>query len=291
MEQVSHDEPVGNTKSTDSDTPKHAGNQYYRWQFTLRAYYHEPNDPINVDHKTTPEELAEALRFFCKEFYFQLEEGEDGYIHYQGCFSLIIKHRLSEVKNICGWNYIHLEPAWNWHALKKYCSKFATRIDGPWNHDTNWVRTIEVYHFTQWMWDIYDIIIKPCEDYRTIYWFWEPIGNCGKSSFAKWLTVMLGATYLDGGSGKDIAFSLPNNPKIIVFDFPRSMEDRVPYGAIERCKNGMVFSPKYESRVKLFNSPHIICFANFPPDESDMSADRWHIINLNIYKTLYINES
>ncbi len=30
-----------------------------------------------------------------------------------------------------------------------------------------------------------------------------------------------------------------------------------------------------------YNSPHVIVFANRPPDLSDMSADRWRVYNMN----------
>ena len=43
----------------------------------------------------------------------------------------------------------------------------------------------------------------------------------------------------------------------------------------------MICNTKYETGVKIFNSPHIICFANFPPDNLEqLSADRWIITNL-----------
>lgn len=279
---MSHDEPEGNTKTSDSETQKHAASQCYKWQFTLKAYFHDPNDPVGVDGMTSPELVYETLRHFCKEFYYQLEEGVDGYIHYQGCFSLSVKHRLNEVKNMLGWNYIHLERAWNWHALKNYSTKNSTRVDGPWSHESNFIDTIDMDEFEEFMKEIYCIISLPCKDYRTIYWFWEPNGRVGKTSFCKWCVVHLGVTYLCSGSAKDIAYALPDHPKTIIFDFPRSMEERVPYGAIEKCKDGMVFSPKYESKTKVFNTPHIVCFANFLPDVDEMSKDRWVIKYINL---------
>jgi len=64
---------------------------------------------------------------------------------------------------------------------------------------------------------------------------------------------------------------------IILWDLPRTMEDYVSYSAIEELKNGIFHSGKYESKMVLFNSPHVIIFANFPPRESALSADRWKI--------------
>lgn len=71
-------------------------------------------------------------------------------------------------------------------------------------------------------------------------------------------------------------------PKIIVFDIERSRENFVSYGGIEEVKNGLFFSPKYEGGMCIYNSPHIFVFANFPPDETQLSEDRWNIINISI---------
>lgn len=273
---VIHAEPGGNTSTPGKITPKHAESQCWRWGFTLKATFGDPNDPSIWD----PKIIFDNIMPFCKELYYQLEEGEDGkegdqgYLHYQGCFSLHQKHRMSETKNIIGWNCVHLEKPENWYALKNYCRKEATRVDGPWSHETNWIDTIDIDDFEEWMKEVYCGLHQPVHP-RHIYWYWEPDGNVGKSDFVKWCVVHLGATFVDGGSGKDIAHSLPDHPKIILFDFPREMEERIPYGAIERCKNGNVFSPKYESRAKTYNRPHIVCFANFPPEESVMSKDKF----------------
>ena len=36
----------------------------------------------------------------------------------------------------------------------------------------------------------------------------------------------------------------------------------------------------YESKMKVFDPPHVICFANFEPKREAMSADRWAIVDL-----------
>lgn len=265
---VSQDDPAGNTKSAGSC------GQLYRWQFTLRAYngLPEKHDPID------PESLAILLNQWCKEYYYQLEIGEGGYEHYQGCLSLIVKHRLSEVKNILGYQSVHLEPIRNWNASIRYCSKEDTRVKGPWSHKSIWIQTITQLNW--WQSELETILLqKP--DYRTIYWIWDSVGNIGKSSFCKYAAVKLQACVLNNGTFSDLAFAIPNAPKIIIWDLPRTIEGRVNYSAIEACKNGLIFSGKYESKTKVFNPPHIVVFANFSPDRSAMSADRWEIICLD----------
>lgn len=281
METMSHDEPGGNTK-----TPgKPCGNQCFRWQFTLKGTRSEPNAPdilVTID----PKEIFDNLLPFCKEFYYQLEEGEDGYLHYQGCLSLIVKHRLSEVKNILGWNNVHLEQAMDWHALKKYSTKKDTRMRGPWSHESKWIWTMDMDDFEEWQKEIYCMISKPNDDWRHIYWYWEPTGDVGKTNFVKWCIVHLGANYVSGGSSKNIFHSLPEFPEIILCHFPKSFQYQIPWGALEECKDGLIFSGKYESKPKVFNRPHVIVFANFPPHNPDgcnMSVDKFVVRDIRDY--------
>lgn len=72
----------------------------------------------------------------------------------------------------------------------------------------------------------------------------------------------------------------PAKRKLIVVDCPRSQQDYINYGAIEQIKNGLIFSGKYEGTQLVFNSPHVIVFANEPPDYSKMSMDRWNVVQI-----------
>uniref|UniRef100_UPI004049B2EE hypothetical protein n=7 Tax=Pseudomonadati TaxID=3379134 RepID=UPI004049B2EE len=65
------------------------------------------------------------------------------------------------------------------------------------------------------------------------------------------------------------------------FDIPRSQLDYLSYTGIEEVKNGCFFSSKYESEMVLYNSPHIIVFANEEPTYHKLSSDRWNVVDLN----------
>lgn len=260
-------EPVGNTKTTGNKTRKPQDIQCYRWQFTLK-FNGEPEEP---------KILFDTLKEFCKEFYFQLEKGNSGYEHFQGCLSLKNKERLSTVKNIIR-NDAHIESAKDWHALKKYSTKKDSRVSGPWDHNSVWIDLIKDEELYEWQKKIIEKI-KEKPDNRTINWIWEPTGKFGKTQFQKYLIVKFGASLIGGGK-KDIAYSLPDDPKIVVMNLERDLEERVNYGAIEAVKDGLIFSGKYESKVKIFNSPHVLIFANFEPDIERMSKDRWSIVRL-----------
>ena len=63
-------------------------------------------------------------------------------------------------------------------------------------------------------------------------------------------------------------------------DFTRDVEEYVSYQAIEAIKNGIFYNTKYESKMITYNSPHVIIFANFFPDITKLSSDRWVIREL-----------
>ena len=57
--------------------------------------------------------------------------------------------------------------------------------------------------------------------------------------------------------------------------------ERAPGVSIEEIKNGCFASSKYESKMVIMNSPHILCFANELPDTQKLSRDRWNLHDLN----------
>lgn len=115
-------------------------------------------------------------------------------------------------------------------------------------------------------------------DPRQVIWRWELTGNVGKSFFAS--NYSPERTFLvTGGKHADIIYGYQFEP-VVIFDWPRSQLDTFPYGLVEQFKNGYFYSGKYESESKRFPTPHVVVFANFPPDQSKMSGDRWDIWEL-----------
>ncbi len=115
---------------------------------------------------------------------------------------------------------------------------------------------------------------------RQVLWYWDPTGNTGKTTMARYFVRNHKAFYTNGGKHADIACAY-NEEKIVVFDFTRDQEERVPYSIIEAIKNGMLFSGKYNSCCKYFEIPHVVCFANFEPDKEKLSVDRWDVHRIN----------
>jgi hypothetical protein len=121
---------------------------------------------------------------------------------------------------------------------------------------------------------------------RKIYWFWEADGNWGKSMTSTYMIDQMDAFEVSG-KGSDVLCGISSMihdndecPPIIIYDIPRSIGDYVSYQSIEKIKDGKFFSGKYESGMVRFNKPHVICFANQPPDLTKLSADRWIVENL-----------
>ncbi|AWV57063.1 replication-associated protein [Yerba mate-associated circular DNA virus 1] len=132
-----------------------------------------------------------------------------------------------------------------------------------------------------WQRDLIDELHGAVTD-RKIIWFDDPIGGAGKSSFARHCAFN-GAFYSRGGKTADVAYSfrqhISSHPEttISIFDFSRSGKEFVNYDIIEQIKDGLVVSSKYDSRTVIHVQQHLVVFANWPPDTTKLSADRWDI--------------
>lgn len=126
---------------------------------------------------------------------------------------------------------------------------------------------------------------------RHVMWLWESQGGRGKSFMARYLLATTSTLVLEAGKKYDLAHIIASThpfPRTIVFDLARTTApeegashrlDSV-YSMMESLKNGYMISTKYNSTTLSFDVPHVCVFANFPPDESKMSADRWKITEI-----------
>lgn len=207
-----------------------------------------------------------------------------------------------EYKNPVYWSSVqktflgaHIERAKKVEALKKYCEKEDTRKPG-----TKPMKTVrkpledplEGKELYDWELEILEMIKQKPHD-RKIYWYYSKHGMAGKTMFAKNVCIRYrdAAIVLSGGA-KDIKCGVAKHFErwdldIAMFIFTRSVEDYVSYEALEAVKDGLFYSPKYESSMVIMNTPHVIVFANFHPtlENKDgkltLSPDRWVIKNIN----------
>lgn len=224
-------------------------------------------------------DLYGLYQFFtdnCKRFVFQLEEAPTtGYKHYQCCFSLKERKRFAGVKDLFGTINPHIDRVQDPIKCWSYCQKVESRVDGPWTQSNAPVDLI--INLRTWQKELESDIKKKADD-RTIIWYYDKEGGSGKTKMAKYLAVRYEALVLTNCKGADAFFAWnPVKHKIVVFNLTRSNEGHINYSAMESLKDGLVFSGKYESGTKVGNSPHVIVFANFEPEQGKFSDDRLEV--------------
>ena len=195
--------------------------------------------------------------------------------HLQGFFALKKRMRLTELNLPMK---PHIEPCKGDESSNiKYCSKDGDYI--KYGFPTP-IKTIEL---RLWQQNILHITNQEPSD-RKIYWFYENIGNFGKSAFCKYMVVNHNALFCCSGKYADLINLVFNSnmdkSRTVIFDIPRNHKNSISYSALESIKNGLVCNTKYETGTKVFNSPHIIVFSNYPPESGMLSNDRLIITEL-----------
>lgn len=265
---------IGNTKlSSRVDKVEEKKKQPYKSKNKCFTWNNFPKEGIEVLKKRFTELQA--------KFIFGEEVGESGTPHLQGYIELPIKMRWTEFKLP---KEIHWE---NSRANKvdnvRYCSKDGKvhtnmRIDKP-------LKIIDDEKLYVWEKEIISIIDKEPDD-RTIHWYWEEKGCAGKTHFCKYLVNKYEALVVSGKS-TDAFFGVVSYkekqgcfPGVLIIDVPRTDMMDFNYACVEKIKDGLFFSGKYESQQVIFNSPHVFVFANKAPYECALSKDRWHIVHI-----------
>lgn len=110
---------------------------------------------------------------------------------------------------------------------------------------------------------------------RKVHWISDTAGNSGKSHFAG---CCENAYVITGGRWADIYYAYQFQ-SVVIFDWSRDAET-FPYGVLESFKNGYFLSTKYRVCTVRFAVPHVVVLANFQPDRSKLSQDRWDVHNV-----------
>lgn len=108
----------------------------------------------------------------------------------------------------------------------------------------------QLKHFQK---DIIDIISQ-APDSRKVNWFFDYQGNAGKTWLSTLLVCRYNAIRFENAKSADIKHANNGQP-IAVFDLSRSSGEHINYEVIEAIKNGIFFSSKYESKMKVFPTP------------------------------------
>ena len=119
-------------------------------------------------------------------------------------------------------------------------------------------------------------------DPRAIYFVVDEEGNSGKS----WLASYFECSHdkpvqvMKPGKIADMSYEYVEETRLFILDCPRAKQgDFIQYDFLESLKDGRLFSPKYESRTKIFAPPHVFVFMNESPDMEKLSADRYVLID------------
>lgn len=191
--------------------------------------------------------------------------------------------------------------------------KAETRVAGPWADKPIYMGQDLPTVLYPWQEKLRTMITQTKPDDRTVFWIFEKEGNVGKTKFSKYMcfhhkvtaspiffsSLSLGLApfsvpsqipFYTASSERDVAFQVlkEQGRAAYIFDIPRTIDEK-QYGsdikgvfqAIEQIKNGMVFSTKYAPERVCMSPPHVICFANFRPDLTRLSADRWCVLEID----------
>ncbi len=225
-----------------------------------------------------------------KRWCIQEEVGKDGTKHLQGVMVFTTNVLFSTLNNacdkLCWWSKCR-----NVQAAKNYCSKVPTASGKRWVKGFHILQVavvdpLEGKKLYDWQQEILDMVRGEPDD-RKVYWYWSALGNVGKSVLCKHMALKEDAVIV-GGAFRDAYYAIMQRVQkkldvhLVVFSLTRSQGSKVSYTAIEGIKDGMFFSPKYESGMCLYNAPHVLVFANEEPDLSQLSKDRWVVKCLDV---------
>lgn len=271
---------LGNTKTkTPDEEIIDTKKEVKKFCFTLNNYTEEETkNLINI-----------AVSVLNCKYVFGFEIGEEcGTPHIQGFLMLDKKKTWDSMRKYLNNPRISIRQCrGSEKANIKYCTKDNNFITNYPNLKPKKALKL-ITNLYPWQIEIVELL-KTEPDGRTIHWYWEPKGKCGKSAFTKYMYVKHNILPIRGGRLSDIMNILFNhdleNLEMIIVDIPRKNKNKISYAAVECILDGMITNTKYETGTKVFNPPHLIVFSNYPPeiDEDVLSMDRWRITEIKTH--------
>jgi len=219
------------------------------------------------------------------KYVFGYEIGKSGTPHLQGYVEFNSKLRPLECKEFS--KTIHWEKK-SIHSTRDQCIAYCCK-DGVYRTNMKIKKPLidpllgKTYY--PWQQQIVNLVDGPVQK-RKVHWFWENRGGVGKSDFTKHLCMTKEGCLMVTGKSTDVKYLIAkyledNDLNILIIDIPRISEGHFSVTAVEEILNGHIVSGKFESCAVMFNPPHVIVFANYPPPNPEfMSADRWEIFEI-----------
>lgn len=204
---------------------------------------------------------------------------------------------------------INVDVQFNFEDMKNYCSKETIFLSEEYSgkiYKYRWKMDFldrkpqlkEVLH-NPYKWQKFfkeEILSKNADD-RIVDWLIDPVGNTGKSSFARaYVSNKLTDGILMKIDNLDrMELSLINkiqlfretyyeDPKVIFFDFPRAADSKKVMAAtalMEDAKSGHLETTFGGNHKEIeISNVHVVVLANTAPDLSVLSVDRWRLWRL-----------
>lgn len=282
--------PQKSSENSDEKEKKKQGTQRKKWIFTYNNY---KNYEV--------EQIKNLFKRHCASWGFGKEVAPNtGTKHLQGWFCLKKRDRITGMMKYFRYEF-HYEPMYGSIMDNiNYCGKedeYFTNLK-----EARKIKWPEKWY--PWQEAIIHIVKNVEPDNRTIYWFWDAIGGQGKTTLVKYLFEVLECTLVPNKNtdamhaiakilepDKKDKNAVPGVVETVIFDVPRCQFNFLNYGVIEKVKDGICISGKYDGACAVFACPHVFVFANTPPDFLQMSLDRWQIYDVSTGVALSDNES
>lgn len=216
-------------------------------------------------------------------------------LHFQGCIKF---HSLKNTKSeTAKWHEqdTYLSPAHNNDAVETYVTKPQTHVAGPFGNKKKYCGEDLKIDWTPMQEEIKKEIMGSNSD-RHILWFYDPVGCSGKSKVAKWFAYEHKALILGYSSADNLKYAVGKaKPDIVIVNLTKAKPAHLGvadlYNALESCKDGMVFSGKYESENICWNPPIVAVFSNYKPVVECLAKNRfmlYHIYSDDDIKNCYM---
>lgn len=251
--------------------------------------------------KSTPDHniMGRNLKQVFKNFAFQKERGEDGYVHWQIRGRLYKKRRLDKamIKEfqplVFGGHWsitskgVHTDKNFN------YQMKADTRVEGPWTDEdfedppvlTRQLKKFykHVEETGKYPWQAQIEALCDREDDRFITCIVDEEGNAGKSVFIEHLEYVGKAYEVPPVTCMEDLMQLCmclKAQKCYCIDMPKAMKkDKLAgfYSGLEALKNGVMYDKRYAFKKRRIDRPQVFVYTNTCPDLTLLSQDRWDI--------------
>lgn len=263
----------GNTSPSSSST---STKECRNWFFTWNNYTEQDFEDIKAWLSTVK----------TKKYVLGKEVGKEGTPHIQGCIMFVSSKKFSSLK--AKWPKVHWEKTISAQAAIDYCKKegdFCEKKTLEEQYDDYMLKIYSDVEWRPWQQDIINLLGEMPSS-RTVNWYWEGEGNIGKSFMTKYIEwkykcIIVNGKQSDVFNGiRTYLETKKEYPEVVIVDIPRTNKEYVCYSTMEKIKDGLMYSGKYEGGVIRLLPVHLIVFANFEPEKRKLSDDRWNIVEL-----------